>query len=148
MGKKRKGKNTNKKTRRIKKHHIVLFSKFGLTSILFAAVNLLILYALTDVMKMYYIVSAAIAYYISYSGNFMMNKKWTFNELLKESFFKKYIKFLSINMVSVIVNLSVLFALTDIFKIYYLFSQTFAMLIGFIINFSVNTKYTFDSPKK
>ena len=121
------------------------FAKFAIAGLIFAVVNILILYALTDFLGIYYILSSVIAFFLGSTGNFLLNKKWTFKEKMRHNFFDKYIKAMSVNITAVVITIALLFILTEFLNIYYLISQTIAMAVAFVANFIGNKKIVFVS---
>ena len=119
------------------------FTKFAIAGIIFAVVNVLILYILTDFLGIYYILSSIIAFAIGSTGNFLLNKKWTFKERMRHDLSKKYIKAMSVNISAVIITIALLFILTEFLNVYYLISQTIAMIVAFFANFIGNKKLVF-----
>lgn len=119
------------------------FLKFGIIGTLNTLINLAVLYVLTSVFGLYYMLSAVLAFLIANLNSFLWNKKWTFREKIKHRFTIKYIKFLSISLVSLFVNLAFLYIFTEFFKVYYLVSQIIAIGISLIINFLGNKRWTF-----
>ena len=119
-------------------------TKFAIAGLIFAVVNILILYALTDLIGIYYIISSIIAFFLGSTGNFLLNKKWTFKERIRHhDLLSKYAKAMSVNISAVIITLALLFILTEFLNIYYLISQTIAMTVAFVANFIGNKKIVF-----
>ncbi len=58
---------------------------------------------------------------------------------------KKMLKYLSIGIIGTIIDFCILFILTDIFKLFYLFSVVISYTVGVTTNFLLNKKYTFKS---
>jgi len=121
------------------------FTKFAIAGLIFAVVNILILYALTDFLGIYYILSSIIAFALGSTGNFLLNKKWTFKERMRHDLLAKYIKAMSVNISAVIITITLLFILTEYLNIHYLISQTIAMAVAFVANFIGNKKIVFVS---
>jgi len=121
------------------------FIKFAIAGAIFAVINILILYILTDFLGIYYILSAIIAFFLGSTGNFLLNKAWTFKEKLHKDFLKKYIKAMLVNTSAVVITIATLYALTEFLNIYYLISQIIAMTGAFFVNFMGNKKLVFVS---
>lgn len=119
------------------------FIKFGTVGVSNTLVNLAVLYFLTSILGIYYLVSAVAAFLVANFNSFLLNKRWTFKEKIKHHFFSKYIKFLSVSLGSLVVNLAALYLFTSILGIYYLISQIIAIGISLIINFTGNKIWTF-----
>ena len=122
------------------------FTKFAIAGLIFAVVNILILYVLTNFLGIYYILSSIIAFFLGSTGNFLLNKKWTFKERIRHhDLLSKYAKAMYVNITAVIITIALLYILTEFLNIYYLLSQTIAMIVAFFANFIGNKKIVFVS---
>jgi dolichol-phosphate mannosyltransferase len=121
------------------------FTKFAIAGIIFAIFNVAVLYLFTELFGIYYILSSIIAFFLGSTGNFLLNKKWTFKEKMHHDLLSKYIKAMSVNISAVIITIALLFILTEFLNIYYLISQTIAMVVAFFANFIGNKKIVFVS---
>lgn len=117
--------------------------KFSIIGVLNTLINLAVLYILTEFFGIYYIISAIIAFLFAVTNSFLLNKTWTFNEKLIYKTKSKYVKFLSVTISALIVNLILLYVLVEYFNIYYMIAQIFGVLSNFIINFLGNKLWTF-----
>jgi len=119
------------------------FLKFAFVGLIGTFINLIILYSFTEFLGIYYLFSAMVAFIISASNNFILNKIWTFKEKIKDKILSKYIKFFSISIIALLVNLFFLYIFTEFLGIYYMISQVLAIGIALIINFLGNKIWTF-----
>ncbi|OGF51578.1 hypothetical protein A3G06_00250 [Candidatus Nomurabacteria bacterium RIFCSPLOWO2_12_FULL_46_14] len=119
------------------------FFQFALVGILGTFVNLAFLYLLTEYAGIYYLISASLSFIISLTFNFILNKLWTFREMLKDKLMIKYGRFFAVALAAFGVNIFCLYVFTEFFDIYYVISQTLAIGVAFIINFIGNKKWTF-----
>jgi len=126
-----------------KKRSLGQFIKFSIVGGVGTLINIAILYILTEFFNIYYLISAIFAFIVALTNNFILNKIWTFEEKLKEGALRKYIKFFTISVIALTVNLSFLYIFVEYFKIWYIFAQFLAILITLIINFSGNKLWTF-----
>jgi len=122
--------------------------KYTLISFIGGALNLAILYSLTEFLGIYYVISAVIGFIAAGINNFTLNKVWTFKENLKDKYFKEYFYFLSISIFSYALGILILYLLTEFAGIFYIFSQAIAMIVGGGLNFVFNKIYTFRARKK
>jgi len=124
-----------------------LFSRdlmmFSFAGIVGTILNLSILYFMTEVFGIYYLISAVFSFFVAMTSNFFMNKILTFREKITLKIGRKYLQFVSVSLVALLVNLTFLFIFTDIFGIYYLISQAMAIGITALINFFGNKIWTF-----
>ena len=122
--------------------------KYTLIGFIGGAINLAILYSLTEFLGVYYIISAVIGFIVAGTSNFTLHKVWTFKEKLKDKYFKEYFHFFSIILFSYVLSILILYLLTEFAGIFYVFSQALAMIIGGSFNFVLNKIYTFRAKKK
>lgn len=126
-----------------KKNFFYEFLKFSLVGALGTIINIFILYSFTEIFLIYYLFSAIFAFFIAMTSNFILNKLWTFREQINYKISKKYFKFFLVSILALIVNLTFLYIFTEIFNLWYIFSQIFAIGISLIINFIGNKLWTF-----
>lgn len=119
--------------------------RFGLVGLSGIFVNMGLLYALTEIAGLYYLVSAAIAIELSIVNNFVLNDVWTFRsiEFLKfERKFSRFGSFQAVSMGGLAINMAVLYLLADIAGVYYLVANLAGILIAFAWNYAINRHYT------
>ncbi|NCN51591.1 GtrA family protein [archaeon] len=126
-----------------KQNELSKFLKYALVGFIGILVNLLFLYLFTEIFKMYYLFSSVISFSIATFHNFFINKVWTFKENVKDKVFSKGTKFFIISGISLLVNTFFLYLFTDIFGVYYIFSQILASGFTLITNFTGNRLWTF-----
>jgi len=121
---------------------IVRFGLVGLSGIL---VNMGLLYALTEIAGLYYLVSAAFAIELSIVNNFVWNDLWTFQSARELRFGRRIQRFLSFQAVSMgglVINMGILYLLADIAGVYYLVANLAGILVAFVWNYAVNRHFT------
>jgi len=141
--------------------HLVFSKAFINQGIRFAVVggigtlvNLSLLYILTDIYGILYLISETFAFIVSVIHNYLWNKSFTFEEDIKEKVIGKAMKFTIICIIALVVNLTVLFILVEFFGIFYLLAEIGAICVAFFVNFFGNRFWTFrhkiktDNPKK
>ncbi len=107
-------------------------------------VNTGVLFLLTEYAGVYYIFSSLIAIETSIVTNFLLNDFWTFGEK-HNNISKKYIRFLSyqlICMAGLLINITILFLLTNLTNMWYIYANIIAIICVFIWNFLVNRNIT------
>ncbi len=119
------------------------FIKFGIVGASGILVNLAILFLFTETFKLYYVFSEVIAFLVSGVNNYILDKIWTFQEVLKEKIVRKYSRFIIISIITLIVNLYLLFFLVEILNIWYILAELEAIIFVFILNFIGNKFWTF-----
>ncbi len=119
------------------------FFKFAIVGAIGTLVNILVLYIFTEFFKVFYIISEIFAFFSSSVNNYLLDKYWTFQEDLKEKIVPKYFQFVIISLISLTVNLSILYIAVEYFNYWYVFAEVGAILIVFLINFVGNKLWTF-----
>ncbi len=107
-------------------------------------VNLGILYALKEYGGLWYLLSSAIAIYVSMTTNFILNKTWTFKDTMaKQRTIFMYGKFIAISLVGMIIQLGFNYIFVDRLSMYYLLAALISILIASGVNFVLNRHITF-----
>ena len=94
-----------------------------------AAVNLGLLYFLTDIVGWWYIFAATITYPLSFFVSFALQKYWTFTDNSSDNTHRQALIYLVVVVINIFINNSILLVLTERFGFHYLISQVFASLI-------------------
>ncbi|MCK4496644.1 MAG: GtrA family protein [Candidatus Aenigmarchaeota archaeon] len=115
------------------------FSFVGLSGLL---VNEFILWFFTDIVGFFYLISSIISIIITCTSNFLLNDNWTFRERRRGNVFKRLTKYYSISAGTLVINISVLFILTNFLGIYYLISNIFGILVAFSWSYFSNLRWT------
>ncbi|MGC9436291.1 MAG: glycosyltransferase [Methanomicrobiales archaeon] len=118
------------------------FSAVGISGIF---VNMGLLYILTDIAGLYYLYSALVAIEVSIINNFIWNDLWTFRSSRGLRLGRKVHRFVSFQAVSIgglLINMCVLYLLTDFAGIYYLISNLVGIFAAFIWNYFINRHFT------
>jgi len=113
------------------------YFKFGVIGVVGAIINTILLYAFTEYLGMYYMLSAFLSIEAAIISMFFLNNKFTFKPLKKgfEQIIKGLIRSNIIRSVGIIVQLGILYSLTEYFGINYLVSNLAGILIGGIFTF-------------
>ena len=119
------------------------FTKFAIVGALGTLINVLVLYLFTEIFNVYYIISEIVAFIVSSINNYLLNKIWTFKEELQEKIVIKYTEFLTISVIALIINLSVLFVLVEYFNFWYILAEVGAIICAFLFNYVGNKLWTF-----
>jgi dolichol-phosphate mannosyltransferase len=117
--------------------------KFAFVGATGTVLNLTITYILTDYMNLWYIISAIIAIECSILSNFYLNTKITFKYtfLDRSDIFIVAAKYHLSVLVGLVINISTLFILTELFDIYYLLSEFVAICLAFWLNYYISVKH-------
>jgi dolichol-phosphate mannosyltransferase len=114
--------------------------KFGFVGFLGILVNMGILYILTEIFGIYYLISGIFAVELSILHNFLWHNFWTFKDR-ENNFINSLIKYNLSCLISLVINVLVLYVLTQYFGIYYLISNFIGIVCGFLTNFLLSNHW-------
>jgi dolichol-phosphate mannosyltransferase len=124
---------------------IIKFSIVGGSGI---AVNMGILFLLTEYCHLFYWLSSIFAIELSIISNFLLNDIWTWRDRKKKTFRKRLIQYhISVGITAISANWLLLILMTEIFGLYYMISNLIGIAIGTIANYIVNDLWTFKQAK-
>jgi putative flippase GtrA len=124
------------------KEYVEEFVKFCIVGSTGTVIHLGILYVLTEVFHIWYIISATAGFCVAVANNFVWNKYWTFQNRAPE-IPRQFVSYFVINVISLAINLSVLYVLTEYGGMWYMAAQVVAILVALSNNFLGNKKFTF-----
>ena len=107
--------------------------------------NVVILYILTSLLGIYYIISAILSSLFLTGLSFYFNETWTFNSITHHKHKKMWHRIVSYYLVSLsgmTLHIIILFLLTEYGNVYYLYSSILASFSVFLWNFSLNKNIT------
>jgi dolichol-phosphate mannosyltransferase len=110
----------------------------GVTGIV---VNTGLLYILTEYMHLFYLISSFFAIEASIINNFIWNDVWTFKTKKNKPLINRFFSYQIITTSGLVGNIILLSMFTDIYHIYYIFSNLMAIPIITAWNFIAN-RYT------
>ena len=99
-------------------------------------IDFFIYFALVEFLNVNYLISAAIAFFISVLANYYLSTSWVFNQSQIENRAIEFNLFLAISFVGLIFTEILLYVFTDMFSINYLWSKIFASILVLFWNFS------------
>jgi dolichol-phosphate mannosyltransferase len=122
-------------------HRAVKFMAVGFTGVI---VNVGLLFFLTEIFGLYYLLSSIVGIEASIISNFILNDLWTFGDIDKNkySLSSRLVRFHAVSFTGILINFSTLYLLTSVFGIYYIISNLVGILLAFAWNFLVNRRYT------
>ncbi len=121
-----------------------------------AAVDLIVLYILTGVFGMWYVISTPIAFIVAFGVSFSMQKYWTFRDHSTDDVAKQGTLYFVISAINMAINSFLVFIFTEFTRAHfsnlptlvekhdYLISQIVAALLIAIASFFVYQKFVFN----
>lgn len=117
---------------------LITFAFGGFVGLL---INWAITYSLTEYFSVYYLLSNLIGSTVNIIFNFAYHRSITFNVLGDVRV--RFIRFLIIGGIIILLNISVTYSLTEFFGLWYFFSVIAATFIVVMFNFAINQLYIF-----
>ena len=124
---------------------IIKMFHFGFVGGLMVILNIGIIYFLTNILGIYYLISAILSYQLLLLLSFSLNEKLTFKSITIHTLEKKWHRFGSYYLVSLsgmVIYLIILFLLTEYGNVFYLTSSIIASFLVFLWNYFINKKVT------
>jgi putative flippase GtrA/glycosyltransferase involved in cell wall biosynthesis len=120
--------------------------RFALSGGIAAATNLTILYTLTDIVGLWYLLSSVTAFTIAFFVNFYLQKVWTFSDQEHKQTSKKMVLFLANTLLNLFLNTTLMYLLVDGLHIWYLVAQ--CIVIGLLagMNYTIYRLFIFNTP--
>jgi len=105
----------------------------------------------TEVGGLYYVYAAVVAVEIAIVSNFLLNEFWTFRERSRQrpglvNRLRRFVQFNVICALGAVLNVVVLWALTDVAGLYYLISNLVGIGVSTIWNYGLKSHITWDVP--
>lgn len=106
------------------------------------AIDLLLLYFLTDVVWLYYLMSQVLAFAVAFVFAFSFQKYVTFR-FFQWSVLRQWGLFLLFQLIGLLINIVWLWLWVAVFSWYYMYVAVFLKWLVFLRNYSMNRIYTF-----
>lgn len=115
--------------------HAVRFALVGLTGLV---VNQLALAALTELLAISYVVAAIGATQLSTTWNFVATERWAFRgRRPRSSMAGRYLAFLALNNATLLARVPMLWVMTELGGLHYLWSNAITLVLFFLVRFAV-----------
>lgn len=107
--------------------------------------NLAILAALVEYLRLWYLPAATLTFFIVALNNYVWNKLWTFGDRQGGAWMitSQIAKFILASLVALGVNLAVLGVLVEFVGLWYLSAQFIAVIVAALINFGLSARWVF-----
>ena len=119
------------------------FIRFAIVGVLNTLIHLSILYFLTEYLHIYYILSSLIGFSLAVTNSFILNTIWTFKKNIREKAGFRYTKFFVISTLAAVINLALLYLITEFLGVWYILSQIVATGFSLVVNFIGNKYWTY-----
>lgn len=101
-------------------------------------------YMLTEFFHIWYLVSYIAATLVAWTVGFFLNSAITFRGHRKDKYFKRYLHFMGVYLVMGLLNFALVYVLTSIIGVYYLFSVILVVFPMSLMTFHVNKRHVFE----
>lgn len=118
------------------------FLRFVLVGSLGYISSILIIYLLTEKLKLHYIISWQVAWFFSNLLTFSINKLYTFNSK-KRSFWFEIWRYYLVNSSSLFFAIIGVYVMVEAFRVNYLIASVLVSLISLFYNFILHKKWSF-----
>lgn len=110
--------------------------KYGLAGLAAAAADIGLLYALTEWGGVYYLLSASISFCLGVVVNYAVSTRFVFKKRKISGKNIEFVLFFAIGAVGLLLNLLLIWLLTEKFNLYYIYSKYAAVAAVFLFNFN------------
>lgn len=118
------------------------FLKYCVVGINGIGINVLVLYVLTNVLGLFYLLSSLVAHEISIIINCLFNDRWTFKNVGEErSFLNKLVRYNLAKLTGIFLSMILLLIYTELFSLNYLISNVLAIITGAGWGFFTSIKF-------
>ncbi len=107
------------------------------------AVNLAALYIFTDVFEVWYVASSVIAFCISLSVGFLLQKFWTFHDNDMRRIKRQMALYTAVGVLNVILGPTLLYLVVETFALWYMLAQFLVMAVLAVESYLLNRFITF-----
>ena len=112
--------------------------RFGLVGLTGIAINQIVLGLLTEVTGLYYLLSAIAATQFSSTWNFVGTENWAFaGRQFRGHMGRRYIAFMAISNSTLLLRIPLLWILSDLLQINYLFGNLISLAVMFAVRFLI-----------
>ncbi|MCB1134828.1 MAG: GtrA family protein, partial [Chlamydiia bacterium] len=117
------------------------FLRYIMAGTVAVSVQFAVLTFCVEVLRIFPTVSSAIGYVCGCSTNYVLQYYFTFKA--KGDHLNTFLTYVAINVCTLCINLFIFWFLTDIWGLWYVFSQVFAIMVVVFVNFYLNRRFTF-----
>lgn len=108
-----------------------------------AAVDLIILYILTDILGIWYLLSSIVAFAVAIGVSFTLQKFWTFRNLTTSRLYQQAALYLLIGVINLLLNSGLMYILVEVVLLWYILAQVIAALVIAALSFFVYKNFIF-----
>ncbi len=95
------------------------------------------LYVLTEYFMLHYLVSAAFAFLLGLSINYLLSVTWVFKSRNLENRFAEFVVYSLIGVAGLVLNELIIWVFTEFMLVHYLGSKMISTVVVYLFNFSI-----------
>lgn len=118
------------------------FFRFALSGGVATTVDIALLYALTEWLGIWYLVSSVFSFLVGSITHFSISRQWVFVDVNKP-FWQQYRSFFIIHLGGLAINTIALYLLVERCHLYYIIAKMITVVFGVSWTFLANKKFTF-----
>jgi len=103
------------------------------------------MYILVDIASLNYLLAYALLFAVVMSWNYTWNSLWTFPD--KQRSFMGFLRYCAVGLLALGVGQGILYVLTDLAGLWYMVSTVVAIVVGFLVNFTISRKWVWAKDK-
>ncbi|MEK7606204.1 MAG: GtrA family protein [Patescibacteria group bacterium] len=126
--------------------HVKIAVRFLVSGGTAAGLLLGILFVLHEIAGLWYVLASTIAFGIAVIASFLLQKFWTFRDNSRHMVHRQFVLFVLLALFNMGANALLIYTFTDIFHVWYIFSQIAASLIVAVWSFFIYRHYIFSRP--
>ncbi|MCC7516563.1 MAG: GtrA family protein [Pseudomonadales bacterium] len=128
------------------------FGRFVGVGSICLALNVLMLYGLTDVLGLHYLLSCCVAIIAVNGIGFLLNKTLTFTDappvlVVSSGGFWQFFRYNTVSIISFLLVMSQMYILVDVVGIWYIYANIAIGVVMAFINFFMHKYFTYVDPK-
>ena len=111
-------------------------------------VGLVLLYALTDLLGIWYLLSSMLAFAIAFAVSFIFQKFWTFQDLGREKIFRQWWAYIGVAVLNLGFNTLLMYMFVQYAGFHYLVAQVVSSFLIAFESYFVYQHLIFDTPMR
>lgn len=116
---------------------MVKLIKFAIVGASGTIIGLGILYLLSDIAGLHYLIANTFAFAVAVTSNYILNSLWTFRQSQKA---RGWLKYAGVSAITLGINEGILWLLTERLGLWYMLSAVIAVGFCFLINYSLSRR--------
>lgn len=125
----------------------IQFFRYGIVGAIAFVCDFSTLVALTEFLKIHYLISAAVGFIVGLTVNYILSVRWVFAYRKYSSPLQEFSIFAVIGIIGLLLNEAFMYLFTDIAGVHYTLSKLLATFLVFLWNFTAR-RYALFTPSK